>query len=143
MLATSLFLRLTQVCAAIAGVYIGLIGGTFHVGNEPSSLALTYFFVSGGLLCLALVLLPVIRVVDPDLVSEVAWVIYPGGIALSLVGAFYFSVHLLEYLESARREHYTLILAGILLTLFFVIRIFDIKWLKSARDVYRIRKLNR
>ncbi|MCC5838708.1 MAG: hypothetical protein JJT96_01180 [Opitutales bacterium] len=139
MLAKSLFLRLTQVVATVAGVYIGLIAGTFHVGNEPS-LALTYFLISAALLGLSLLLLIVIRVTDPEMVSEVGWVIYPGGIALSLVGAFFFSVHLLEHLENARREHHTLILAGLLLTLFFVIRIFDIKWLKSARDVYRIQK---
>lgn len=136
MLARALFLRLSQIISTVLGVYIVLLGGTFHVRNEPS-LALTYFIVGGFLLLVAALLYLVIRHFDAELVAEAAWIIYPSGIAFSLVGAFYFAVYLGEHLGAMRREHHTLYLAGFILSAYFIFRMFDIKWLKSARSVYR------
>lgn len=133
MFARSLFLRLFQFFLAISGVYIALIAGTFYV-RDDFDLSFAYFLIAAGAGVGVLVLHFLIRQFDEELTLEVGRILYPLGMALGVIGAFVSASHLDGVLPDGGRERHVFFLACPLIVAVFVIRTFDLKWLRTLEE---------
>lgn len=130
----SFFLRFFQMVLAISAVYITLMAGTFYMRQEVE-VSIAYLLVSAGFGCGVFVLFLFIRRFDGELTLEVGRLLYPLGILVSLVGAGLFAFRLMELIPDLDREHYVFGAAAALMIVFFVVRMFDLKWLRRLDEV--------
>ncbi len=119
---------------AICAVYLVIMAGTFYLRQEPA-LSIAYLLVAAGFGCGVFVLFLSIRHFDGELTLEVGRLLYPLGILVSLVGAGFFAFRLMEMIPDIVREHYSFLAAAVLMILFFIVRMFDLKWLRTLDEV--------
>ncbi len=131
----SFLLRFLQVVLAVSAVYLLLMAGTHHLQYD-SEAALVYVLFAAGLGCGALIFHMFIRQFDPELTLEVGRLVYPAGMLVSIGGAVLSSQYVIAGFPDVSRVYYSFILAACLLVAFFVFRMFDLKWLRSWREIH-------
>ncbi len=119
---------------AISAVYLVIMAGTFYLRQE-AEVSMAYLLVAAGFGCGVFVMFLSIRHFDGELTLEVGRLLYPLGILVSIVGAVFFALRLMEMIPDIVREHYSFLAAAALMVLFFVVRMFDLKWLRTLDEV--------
>jgi hypothetical protein len=82
----------------------------------------------------------IIRKLDTELSAESARLVYPTGAIAAPLLAWVLSMNLQGMLPEPGNSHLVVVLAGLSVTVFMVIRIFDIKWLPSEEEVMELEK---
>jgi hypothetical protein len=82
----------------------------------------------------------IIRKLDTELSAESARLVYPTGAVAAPLLSWLLSMNLQGMLPEPGNSHLVVVLAGLSITVFMVIRIFDIKWLPSEEEVMELEK---
>jgi hypothetical protein len=73
---------------------------------------------------------------DPELSLESARLVFPSGIILSLLLSFLFSVYLKDLIPGdTGKQHYVLPFVGLGISVYLLVRAFDVKWLRTEDEI--------
>lgn len=142
MILRSFVLRLSQILAVTVAICMLIMAATAFL-QELVNLGIAYSVIAGGALLYVLILHFVIRQIDPELIVEVARLLYPSAAILSILISLLLGFELYDNLEHQRYQQVPVILAGVLIALFLAIRCFDIKWLRSADEIILLKQAAR
>lgn len=77
-----------------------------------------------------------IKKLDPELSMESARLVFPAGIILSLVLSFLLSMYLKDLIPGDEGiQHFILPFVGCGISIYLVVRCFDVKWLRPEQEV--------
>lgn len=135
----SFILRIAQILFTTGFICVVLMIATLFLQqiNEPIA---DFAILGGVLLAGSLFSQFIIRKLDSELSAQAARLIYPAGAILSITLSVVLSINLSAFLEEGARQHLVLILAGIGVAVFMVVRCFDIQWLPSEEEVLELEK---
>lgn len=131
----SFLLRTGLILSVTAVVCLVLMMITLLIQMQYDSAMYT-----GLLLCLMLVWLLInwilVRKLDRELSLESARMVFPAGIVLSLVLSILFSIHLRDMIPGDEGiQHLTLPFVGLVVSIYLIVRCFDVKWLRPESEV--------
>lgn len=130
----SFFLRLSQILSFTAFVGLLMMSATCYLQFLPDAgLAFLLWAVPFFLWTLFAQLL--IRRYDPELIVEVARLLYPAGAILSLGLSIWLSIVLANTLPEPELRHLIVVFSGIGVVVFMLIRCFDIRWLRTREEI--------
>ncbi|MCD8482778.1 MAG: hypothetical protein LR015_09010 [Verrucomicrobia bacterium] len=139
MLLLSFLIRYTRNIAAMSAVMTGLMVITYYLQRQVE-LAWLWGAVWAGCLVWLLLAGVIIKKAMLDLAMELAWVLYPVSAVTSVVLGFFLSTTVEADLQRHGIEgvqHYTILVAGITIALFLLVRCSDIKFLPSMSEIRR------
>ncbi len=86
----------------------------------------------------------IVRRIDPELSLEVARILFPAGMVLSIVLSYVLALFLSDLIPGDDgRQHYILPFVGLGVTFFLVVRCFDLKWLRPEEEISQLERLGR
>jgi len=121
-----------------ATISFGLMAATLSLQGYRERMLFTATL--GGILLLWLgVNYYVVRKADPEVSLETARFLYPSGVMLNPLLSWNLALYLDNLIPGTEgRQHYVLYFVGIGISLFLLIRCFDIKWLRAEEDIRMI-----
>jgi len=138
----SFLLRIALILSTTAAICLFMMAATLWMQGDREGMVFTVV-LSGIALVWVLLNWLVVRAVDPELSFEVARLLLPSGIVLSLILSWLMALVLSEMLpEGQGIEHFLLVFVGIGVAVFLGVRCFDIKWLRAEEEVaaYELRE---
>jgi hypothetical protein len=134
----SFLLRLSLILSTTLAICLFLMGVTL-VFQEARAGANFCFSLLGVVMIWLIVNFIVQKKLDPELSVEVARILYPAGGVLSIGLSMLLSLQLESMIPGNEgAQHFILIFVGIGISLFFVVRGFDIKWLRLEAEIRSI-----
>ncbi len=131
----SFFLRIALILSTTALLCLLLMAATFWIQGQYNDLVFTSVLAALALLWVVCNWL-VVRIVDSELSYEVARLLLPSGMVLSVILSWLLAEVLRDMLRSGKGiEHYVLLFAGIGVAVILGIRCFEIRWLRAEAEV--------
>lgn len=134
----SFLLRLSLILSSTAAICLLLMAVTllFQELHEGVRFCLTFLGVISVWLIANFF---VQRKIDPELSVEVGRILYPAGAVLSVILSLLLSMQLESMIPGSEGiEHYILIFVGIGVSLFLIVRGFDVKWLRLEEELLSV-----
>lgn len=130
----SFLMRLVMILALNATVSFGLMAATAAMQNFKAGLL--YTSILGALFLLWLLLnWFLVRKVDPELSMETARFLYPTAILLNPLLSWNFAIYMDSLLPMEGMQHVIQYFVGSGISLFLIIRLFDVKWLRPEEEI--------
>lgn len=139
----SFLVRLALILSTTADVCLLLMAITLGIQKLNAAM---YFCIMLLVLALAWtgVNLYVQRKIDPELSAEVARILYPSGVVLSLFLSGLFSLVLEEMIPGNEgNQHWITLFVGLGVAFFLGVRSFDIKWLRLEEEIVNLEERRR
>lgn len=131
----SFLLRLSLIMSITATVCFLLMAATLYLQHESEAMTFSSI-LCGILLVWCLINWFIVRKVDPEISVEVARILFPAGGLLSLVLSSVLSLYLDAMIPGNEgKQHFILPFVGAGVTLFLIVRCFDIKWMRSEDEI--------
>ena len=138
MIVRSFILRLSQIVAASATIYLLVMVATL-VLQEQFEEAIPLGFLALGAAAWWIVSFFVIARLEDELVREVARILYPLGALVSFGLSIVLGLQLFNMVAVPVAQQWSVILAGVLIVAVLFVRMFDIRWLRSAEELRPMR----
>lgn len=86
----------------------------------------------------------IVRKIDPELSLEVARMVLPAGMILSILLSSTLSMYLAEMIPGEEgKEHFILPFVGFGITAYLIVRCFDLKWLRPEEEIAFLERADR
>jgi hypothetical protein len=134
----SFMLRLALILSITGCVSLLLMAITLGIQEDVEGM--TFCGILCGIVLLwVIVNYVVVRKVDPELSVEVARLLIPAGIILSIFLSYLLSMFLDDMIPgSDGKQHYSILFVGFGVPFFLFIRAFDIKWLRAEEEIVNL-----
>lgn len=130
----SFLLRQTLILLSTALICVVLMIATLYIQQVSQYMPL--LSTIAGILVVAIFFTRfIISKIDSELSAEVAQLLYPGGIVLTIFLGWILSLYLKDLIPEEGIQHHVVLIAGIGVAAFLGVRCFDIKWLPSEAEI--------
>lgn len=130
----SFLLRMVLILSLNATIGFGLMAATMAMQDFQQGLVFTSLLT--GLLFLWLVInWWMVRKVDPEISLETARFLYPAAILLNPLLSWNLAIYMQSLLPIEGLQHVIQYFVGFGISVFLIIRLFDIKWLRPEEEV--------
>jgi len=131
----SFLLRLTLILSVTGSLCLMLMAATLGIQKDREG-AIFCGLLFGVLFLWMLFNWFIIRRVDPELSVEVARILFPAGIVLSLALSVVLAMYLKELIAKEEGyEHWILPFVGMGVSFYLIVRCFDIRWLRGEEEI--------
>ena len=131
----SFLLRLALILSTTASICLVLMAATLGIQKDRQGM---YFFAAlFGILFLWMIFnWFVVRRVDPELSVEVARILFPAGMVLSIALSVVLAMYLKEIIPGDEgHQHWILPFVGLGVSFYLLVRCFDIRWLRGEDEI--------
>lgn len=130
----SFLLRQIEILSITGVLCLLLMAATLHLQQLPKNVP-TVLTIAAVLIVTFLFSRFIRSKVDVELSAEVAQLLYPSGIILSLFMSWILSLYLKDMLPEEGIQHHVVTLGGVCMAVYLGIRCLDIKWLPSEAEI--------
>ncbi|MGA1205680.1 MAG: hypothetical protein ACO3ZW_07720 [Opitutales bacterium] len=139
----SFILRIALILSVTALICLFLMSATLFIQKE----------MEGGQLCGSLFLLLLVwfivnwilvQKIDPELSFEVARMLLPAGMVLSILLSSTLSIYLHSLIPDVDgKQHLVLPFVGLGVAFYLLVRCFDLKWLRPEEEIASVERMSR